>query len=157
MIASGGYCLDTSALINPWRRMWPRDLLPGYWGEIARLAAEGQVVFSEEVRDEIERKDDELLAWARANIHTWHPLTDEIQACVREIMDRWGRLVDHRKNHGSADPFVIATARVRGLAVVTDEGPGSEQRPQIPYVCQQLSVPCLGLLEFVREARVQLR
>jgi predicted nucleic acid-binding protein len=150
------YCLDTSALVNPWRRMWPPDLAPRYWEDVAALALSGRIVLSEEVREELFHKDDELAAWAKTNIRTWHPLTDEIQECVRDIMRNWGRLVDHRRNRGSADPFVIATAKSLGAIVVTDEGPGNEMNVRIPYVCSQIDVGCLGLLDFVRATGIRL-
>jgi hypothetical protein len=150
------YCLDTSALVNPWRRMWPPDLAPLYWEGVAALAVEGRIILTEEVREELLHKDDELASWAKENIHTWQPLTDEVQECVREIMRGWGKLVDHRKHRGSADPFVIATAKVAGAIVVTDEAPGSENNVRIPYVCAQLDVRCLGLLEFVRASKIRL-
>lgn len=150
------YCLDTSALVNPWRRMWPPDLAPRYWEDVAALALSGRIVLSEEVREELLHKDDELAAWAKTNILTWHPLTDAVQECVREIMRDWGKLVDHRKNRGSADPFVIATAKVLGAIVVTDEGPGNEKNVRIPYVCSQLDVACVGLLDFVRATGIRL-
>jgi predicted nucleic acid-binding protein len=155
-MSSEVYCLDTSALINPWRRMWPPDLAPRYWEDVSALALTGRVVLSEEVREELLHKDDELASWAKANIQAWHTLTAEIQDSVRQIMRNWGRLVDHRKNRGSADPFVIATAKVLGAIVVTDEGPGDEKNVRIPYVCSQIDVRCVGLLEFVRAARIRL-
>jgi hypothetical protein len=71
-------------------------------------------------------------------------------------MRDWGRLVDHRKNRGSADPFVIATAKILRAIVVTDEGPGNERNVRIPYVCSQLDVECLGLLDFVRATGIRL-
>jgi predicted TIM-barrel fold metal-dependent hydrolase len=136
--------------------MWPPDLAPRYWDDLAALALSGRIVLSEEVREELLRKDDELASWAKANIRTWHPLTDEIQECVRDIMRNWGRLVDHRRNRGSADPFVIATAKILGAIVVTDEGPGNERNVRIPYVCTQIDVRCLGLLDFVRATQIRL-
>ena len=150
------FCLDTSAFVNPWRRMWPPDLAPRFWEDLASLASGGGVVVSEEVREELDRKDDELAKWARVHIREWHPLTDEVQAEVIEIMRRWGRLVDSKRYRSGADPFVVATARVTGATVVTDEGPGDERTMKIPYVCGQLGVPCLGLLEFVRAAKLRL-
>jgi hypothetical protein len=145
------YCLDTSVLINPWRKMWPIDVLPSYWAGITAMNADGRALLSEEVRRELERKDDQLHAWAKEHIATWHPLTGAIQECVREIMARWGKLVDQRPGHGSADPFVIATALVSGTIVVTDESPvGTEAKPKIPYVCNELGVTWIGALDFVR-------
>lgn len=147
------FCLDTSVFINPWRKMWPPDLIPDYWAGVAELNSRGVVIVSDEVRRELEQKDDELHAWAKTSITTWHPVSTEIQHFVREIMDRWGRLVDHRPGSG-ADPFVIATARMTGTIVVTDEGIGSETRPKIPWVCKELGLDCISPLEFVRRTRI---
>lgn len=150
------HCLDTSALINPWNLYWAPDLVPGYWRDIPRLIDEGRVVISEEVREEISKVDDDLKKWAHDHVASWHPLTDEIQGVVTEIMGKWGQLVDSRKDRGRADPFVIATAKVIGATVVTTEKHGTAKAPHIPYVCDRLSVPCIDVYAFVREARINL-
>jgi len=150
------YCLDTSALINPWNDYYAPDLAPGYWRSIPAMVAAGRAVLSEEVREELEKIEDDLLKWARVNIGSWHPLTDEVQAVVTEIMANWGKLVDVRKDRSRADPFVIATAKVIGATVVTDEKHGAEKDPRIPFVCERLGVPCLTPSAFVREARIPL-
>ena len=150
------WCLDTSALINPWKGYYAPDLAPGYWRTLPEMVMRGRAVVSEEVREEIERADDGLWSWTQANISSWHPLTDEVQAVVTEIMARWTRLVDSRKLRSRADPFVIATAKVVGATVVTSEGYGTENKPQIPYVCGQLDVQCVDIFEFVRLAGIPL-
>ena len=151
-----GWCLDTSAFINPWKGYYAPDLAPGYWRSLPEMVLRGHAVVSEEVREEIERADDSLWSWAQTNISSWHPLTDEVQAEDTEIMARWGRLVDSRKLRSRADPFVIATAKVVGASVVTSEGRGTEDKPRIPYVCDQLGVPCVDIFEFVRLAKIPL-
>jgi hypothetical protein len=50
-----------------------------------------------------------------------------------------------------ADPFVIAVGHVRGVPIITQEGPGSDKRPTIPFVCRSLGVRTLTVVEFVRE------
>jgi len=145
------WCLDSSALINPWNRYYAPDITPWYWRGLPPMVGDGRVILSEEVRDEVERQDDRLREWARANISSWHPLTDDVQDVVTEIMSKWGKLVDHRKDRSRADPFVIATAKVVGATVVTDEKYGSAKDPRIPYVCNGLSVRCIDVYAFVRE------
>lgn len=147
----GKYCLDTSALINPWRRYYAPDITPWYWRGLPAMVADGRVVISEEVREEIARQDDELHDWAIGNVPRWHPLTDDVQEVVSEIMAKWGKLVDHRKDRSRADPFIIATAKVLGATVVTDEKHGSAKDPRIPYVCVGLDVRCVDVYKFVRE------
>ena len=89
--------------------------------------------------------------WATGNVPRWHPITDEVQEVVSEIMAKWGKLVDHRKDRSRADPFIIATAKVLGATVVTDEKHGSAKDPRIPYVCVGLDVRCVDVYKFVRE------
>jgi hypothetical protein len=146
------YCLDTSALINPWNIFYAPDVAPGYWTGIEGLVADGRVVLSEE----LEKVDDGLRDWARVRIARWHPLTDAVQSVVTEIMTDHAKLVDNRTGRSRADPFVIATAKALGAKVVSMEGPGSERRPTIPWVCNRMAVPCLDVLAFVREAGLRL-
>lgn len=148
------YCLDTSALINPWNRYYGMDVAPGYWRDIERLVAEGRVVISEEVRDEIRAQRDGLTQWTK-RVADWYPLSDEVQDHLTRVMARWGHMVRLGKRN-RADPVVIATAWALGATIVTEEGPGSEVKPSIPYVCGLIGLRPLPVQEFVREAGIKL-
>ncbi|THF69393.1 MAG: DUF4411 family protein, partial [Sulfitobacter sp. SK025] len=52
----------------------------------------------------------------------------------------------------SADPFVIALARVDRLQIVTDERPTSNpKRPNIPDVCAGMGMPnTMNLLQLIQ-------
>lgn len=63
--------------------------------------------------------------------------------------------MDVRKDRSRADPFVIATAKVIGATVVTDEKHGAEKDPRIPFVCERLGVPCLTPSAFVEAERLR--
>ncbi|MEK7153667.1 MAG: DUF4411 family protein [Patescibacteria group bacterium] len=70
---------------------------------------------------------------------------------MQGILGSFPKLVANMKGRNRADAFVIAVARVKGATVVTGEGPdGNQNRPKIPYICQQLNVPCVRFLEIVR-------
>jgi hypothetical protein len=64
------------------------------------------------------------------------PLEDAIQRATSEVLVRHPLLMKATKNRNGADPFVIATARVKGLTVVTEEKGGTTTKPKIPSVCQ---------------------
>lgn len=149
------YCLDTTALINPWNRYYPMDLTPGYWVGIELLVAEGRVVISEEVRDEVRAQRDELAEWTKTHVSSWYPLTDEVQACLTNVMARWGTIVRSGKRN-RADPVVVATAWALGATVVTEEGPGSAAKPSIPYICGYIDIRPISVPAFVREAGIRL-
>jgi Domain of unknown function (DUF4411) len=82
-------------------------------------------------------------------------LEDAIQREAAAVLRRFPRLVGERKLRASADPFVIAVARVANLQIVTEEKlSGNPQRPNIPDVCTALRMPpCMGLLEFIRNEK----
>ncbi|MCK4820763.1 DUF4411 family protein, partial [bacterium] len=63
-----GYCIDTSALIDLWRRNYPRDIFKSLWNEIEDLISYRRLVAPREVLKELEKQDDELLVWAKKNL-----------------------------------------------------------------------------------------
>ena len=70
---------------------------------------------------ELEKKEDEAFAWAKAQEDLFVPMDDEIQDAVSAILADHPRLLDTRRGRSGADPFVIALAKVRGCTVVTGE------------------------------------
>ena len=78
-------------------------------------------------------------------------LDDEVQIEVANVLQRFPRLVGDKKLRTSADPFVIALARITGHQIVTEEKPtGSLNRPNIPDVCAQLSLSTIGILQVIQ-------
>jgi Domain of unknown function (DUF4411) len=80
-------------------------------------------------------------------------LDDEVQIAAAAVLAKFPRLVGERKLRTSADPFVIALARVSKLQIVTEEKPTGnvQHRPNIPDVVTALGLPpCMGLLELIR-------
>jgi hypothetical protein len=150
------WCLDTSAFVNPWNKIYPPDIAPGYWAALIRLLTEHRLVVSEEVRREIEQVDDQLLRWVKANIMYWYPITDEVQRVVSEVMASHPKLVDARKGRSRADPFVIGTAAAAQATLVTTEEFGTPKKPKVPFVCHAYGIPCVGLLDFIRAERIRI-
>ncbi len=50
-----------------------------------------------------------------------------------------------------ADPFVISLAKGKNATVVTGEIGGTEKRPKIPYVCEDLKIPCITFAQLIKE------
>jgi len=77
---------------------------------------------------------------------------DDLQIRVAEIMGRYPRLVDTRKNRSTADPFVIAVASLNdpNFVVVTQEGPTNNiAKPKIPDVCAAEGLGCISILDLI--------
>lgn len=145
------YSLDASILIEGWRRQFPPDVIPGLWDGLDDLIQASDLRATEEVFHELERKDDEVYAWAKERPELFIPIDGSIQTVVTEILVQHPTLIDSRRNRSSADPFVIALARQNSCLVLTDERPtGRPNRPHIPDVCSFYGIGYDNLLGLIR-------
>lgn len=147
------YSIDTSAFLEAWRRRYPPDIFPAVWARIEAVIDAGDLAATEEVFLELEKRDDDVHAWAKGHRgNLFVPIDEPQQRHVAAILQKHERLVDTRKNRSSADPFVIALALANGCAVITAEAAtGKADRPNIPDVCSALGVRSINLVEFFRE------
>ena len=145
------FSIDTSAILDAYLRHYPQEAFPGLWRHLEALVRSGDLRASEEVMYELEKKDDDALAWARVQDDFFVQMDDDIQSAVSGILRDYPRLIDTRRGRSGADPFVIALAKARGCAVVTGEGvSGSLDRPKIPDVCEAIGVESIRLLDLIR-------
>lgn len=145
------YCIDTSALIAAWSERYPIRRVPGFWGRLDALIKGGLLVGPEEVRREIMKKEDGLFSWINERKEMFVDLEEPIQIRAKELLEEFPWLVKNIPGKSPADPFVIALAMEKGLAVITEEGPGSARRPQIPFVCDAKQIKCMNLLGLLDE------
>lgn len=146
------YSLDTSAILDGWRKYYPPDVFPLVWTKLDDLINQRLLIATEEVLVELEKKDDQVYKWAKEREHMFYPINDEIQLVVTEILRDHRKLIDERKNRSGADPFVIALAKIENCAVITGERPSNSlNRPHIPDVCIALGIRWLNMLQLFRE------
>jgi hypothetical protein len=111
----------------------------------------GRMVVPESVIDELQRKSKDLAAWIKQRPKAIVHYEEDIQVQGKTLLRSYPRLVMEKRQSFSADPFVIATAQVKGCIVVTEEGfTGSMNRPNIPDVCRAENQLCIRLIEMVR-------
>lgn len=148
------YCLDTNVLIEPWNKYYSMELCPEYWDIIENLA-KNQVVFCTfEVRREIEKVDDELFKWVGSRPYLFRDETPQVQHYLRQILAKFLRLVDTRKDRSMADPWVIAHAQAENAVVVTKES-RAPKKIKIPDVCMAFNIPWMNDFEFLSEIGVK--
>lgn len=146
------YCIDTSALLEGWARYYPPDTFHTLWKNIEELIEERVIVAPEEVLTELTKKDDNVHKWAKKNKTMFLAPVENIQVATSEILSKFPRLVDSRKDRSQADPFVIAVAKINNLIVVTEEkNEGTEDRPRIPIVCDYFGIKHMKLLDMIRD------
>jgi hypothetical protein len=149
-----GFCVDTSGWLDGWRRYYPRDVFPSLWQNIDERVTGCDIIASEEVYVEVQKKDDDLHEWIQQRKFMLIPANESIQRRVVEVLASYPRLVDTLKGRSQADPFVIATAVETESIVVTGESVGTVTRPRIPFVCQQLGIRCITFLDMIRELKM---
>ena len=144
------YSFDTSSLLNGRRDLLPPDTFVSLWARFEEMV--GTIVLSvDEVREELDRKDDETSAWAKTQSGLFVPLEVDIQIAVQQVLTACPKLVSVGNQRNGADPFVIALALARGGTVVSEETRGgSLNKAKIPDACEELGVPCMRLVEFVQ-------
>lgn len=149
-----GYVIDTSALVDLWRVLYPPDVFPTLWErnleEVIRMRL---LIAPKEVYNELQRRDDELWNWAKNHKIMFIALDEEQTNQVKTIMSQFQNLVDNRKVTPEADPFVISLAMSKGWTVITSEHSNPGGKPRIPDVCIHYGVKCIRLLQFLREMR----
>ncbi len=147
------YCIDTSALLHAWRRAYPFKRFGPLWDKIDGLIEDERLISSVEVLIELERRDDDVYAWAKDREQMFIDIEgDDLQLKMQDLMAKYPRLVDTRKNRSAADPFVIGLAALYNppLLVVTQEGPTNKlDKPNIPDVCTAEGIECMTLLEMI--------
>lgn len=149
------YCVDTSSLIAAWQERYPIENFPKFWDRMDGLIEDGRLISPIEVFNEIKKRSDELHGWCKSRKDAmFRELDDDVQIEVANVLQRFPRLVADKKLRTSADPFVIALARVTGHQLVTEEKPtGSLSRPNIPDVCAQLSLSTIGILQVIQREK----
>jgi hypothetical protein len=149
-----GFCVDTSGWLDGWRRYYPRDVFPSLWQNIEERVTGRDIIASEEVYVEVQKKDDDLHEWMQQRKFMLIPANESIQRRVVKVLASYPRLVDTLKGRSQADPFAIATAVETESIVVTGESVGTATRPRIPFVCQQLGIRCITFLDMIRELKM---
>jgi hypothetical protein len=146
------YVIDSSAIIDGRRRYYPPSVFPGLWENIEELIARGELIAPDEVYADLERKDDEVHAWAKNQNGLFIPLNDDIQIATTDVLAAYPEWIPPDRSKNVADAFVVALARVRGCPVVSGEkwtdSPYPE-RNKIPNVCDGLDVVHLSFLQML--------
>lgn len=151
------YSFDTSAIIDGLERYYPQDSFPAFWSKVDNLIEENRLLISEEVWEEVKDYDKPAKDWLEGRKTTvLIPTDDTVAVEVRTILGQYPHVVKSFKNRNRADPFVVAVARIHEAVVVTGEGDdGNEKRPKIPFVCLQLGMRCIKLIDLIRLERWQ--
>jgi hypothetical protein len=150
------YSIDTSSLMDWQDRYYPTDVFPSIVTLFDQLILDERLILAEMVVEEVIAMGSEgLCSWVKANKSICSPTKDHLAQALTIINDFPG-LSDPKATHDEADAYVIALAQMRnGAVVVTQETEAAtKRRPRrshfIPDVCRELNIPCINILELLR-------
>lgn len=142
------YSCDTSVFIQAWVKDYRPKTFPGVWKRLEQLIVNETLIAPEDVLKELARKEDGLHGWAKGQRTMFVPMDEPTQVELSAILRDHCRLVEHRPGRSGTDPIVIALAKIRNAAVLTDENrSGSLRKPRIPDVCLALGIDCCNLAD----------
>lgn len=111
----------------------------------------GQIFLPEEVLVELAEKTDAVYNFFRENNRWVVDLDlDQIQG-ARYIINKYPNMVNVHTSKNSADPFVVALAKIRGSKVITEEQVKTEDQLKLPNVCRWNGIQAISFLEFLDE------
>jgi predicted nucleic acid-binding protein len=154
LVSAVEYSIDTNVLITAWHETYPPETFPRLWEQLDHLISVGTLVATEEVLQELEKREgDALYRWAKQRPGMFHPHTEDVQRAVKRVLCTHPRLINVGRNKSGGDPWVVAVAIVHQAAVVTNERPSEkpDKRPNIPDVCEAYGVRCITLVKLVQE------
>lgn len=137
------YVIDTSALGH----IDGRPDANAVWATVTRLIEEGRLKTVEQVMTELGNVDPNSharLADYRTKIV--ERITPELFSEAGRISETYRRMSRPWHRNDSADPWLVALAKLKGYTVVADE---RRRRQRIPVVCNHEGVVCFDLAEFV--------
>lgn len=155
------YCLDTSALFDAGIRWYPPDAFPSFWEKLEELAAKQRLVIPSLVVVEATKKTHHVAKWVQQIKKDAPHVVVDADAAVQLVVAAIARQYPDwtAKGRNQADPFVVATAKAKGLVVVTGEHPSKsltvasptrQHKLKIPNICDEQGVSWLGVPDMIK-------
>lgn len=165
------YLVDTNFFISAYRIGFPIDVVPTYWEKVKEMAANGDIISIDKVKNEIYQNEDDLKRWCEANLPQ-----DFFKKSLRYAKDiaAYTRIVEWANSKinspysqaalntfldaDEADAFLVTYATANGYCIVTNEvsAPDSKKIIKIPDVCIALNVPYLQSMAMLRALGVKI-
>ncbi len=139
------WLLDTSVLVQAYRRDYGMDFCPGFWDWLDRESDRGRVFSLDRVALELDAGD-RLAKWAKDRPRFFLPLVAEDQLAISRVA-QWARSGKYQPAAVQeflevADFYLVSVALARNMTLVTHEVPSATvKRIKIPDVCVAMEVP----------------
>jgi len=147
------YIFDTSSFIEIFN-FYPKRF-PSLWNEFDELVSKKRILSVKEVFKEINERNDLKTEWAKRNNKIFLEPDEKEASFVVEIfkIKHFQSSLEEKKRligGNFADPFVIASAKIREYTVVTQEK-YKKNGTKIPNICEYFNISCLNLEGFMEK------
>lgn len=158
------FLVDSNSLIEAKDGGFAFDICPGFWNAILRHHQRREIYSIDRIRDELLDGNDILVKWVRRRV----PTTFFVDSTDASVANEYGKIIQWvQANYemqsavnsfaSKADGWLIATAKVGGHTVVTEEvfNPARKNRVPNPNVCRQFGVPFCDTYAMLRTLKVK--
>jgi len=153
------YVIDTDSLIAL-NRLYKPKFFSELWNQLEQAIEKGVLLSTRSNLTELERKEDDTFfeEWKQNHRNMFIELDEQSQNYVENILARFPDLIDTNSELEQADPYVIALARTKNGAVITEEGslseesannPDRKKKMKIPNVCRYYNILYMKIHEFI--------
>lgn len=151
---------DASSIIHAWDN-YPEKQFPPLWKWISDNVENGEFVMAQIAFDEVKNKAPDCAKFLKDANLTQFKINNAIAQEAIRIKARLGITNDqyHPDGVGENDILIIATAKIRNMELVTEEGrqakqPRENRRLKIPRVCglPDVGVKSLNFIELIRRS-----
>ncbi len=163
---SAKYCADANVFYDFWipGRKFDVAVYGKLWDHMTEQIVSGRIVSTEEVYRELKDFANPTFQIWLSN-HKDHLYTENDMQVIKlatSILNRHPEVLFHKEKKNGADAFLVATAKVYGLTVITEEIAQGEVNikngacPKIPDLCDELGVSSLNILGYCAEEGIAL-
>lgn len=154
------FLVDASVWIRLYDEIYPPDVFPALYRQLAALGAKGRFKSPRQAVNELGNPKSGVGAWVR----TIQPSiivaqTPRVAAHVKVITDTFPQLVGDFTGE-QADPYLVAMGQEHGYVIVTEErrtlSSSAPTKPKIPDVCHAVGVKWISTLGWLRALRIQV-
>lgn len=152
--------VDASSIVYGWDN-YPIDQFPALWRWIAEQIAEGRLAISRVAFEEVKNVSPDCADWLHENDIPRREITNEVIAAALDIKNLLGIANDayNPKGVGENDVLIIATAKVAGAELISDENrqttlPPTRSKYKMPAVCAlpDVAVSSINFVEFIKQS-----
>lgn len=157
------YILDSNVFIEAHRRYYSFDIAPSFWRFLIDKAKANKIISVDRVYTELTRGKDKLAEWIEKEFNFAFIETknnSEILIKYAELMNWTNSQTQYLQSAKdefaqveNADPWIIATAMVNNLIIVTHEVLDStiKKKIPIPNVCKDFNIDSINTFKLLRE------